>query len=202
MAALSRRQVEYVLVGGGALIAQGVLGRETFDVDIVPNPDTRNLEHLGEALRDLDARVVTLWDHVRQEMHVEESPLDPQVFATNRILHLVTRAGLVDVLMSPAGAERGFEALAPEARLLPFAGQQVAAAGLPDLIRMKEAAGRPKDLEDLVGLRGSLERMAAEGQEKPRSRRPVSKKRALDARRQDEARRRSSSIDRGREQGR
>lgn len=153
IAALSQRQVEYVLVGGGALIAHGIIGRETFDVDIVPNPEARNLERLGEALRDLDSRVVTLWDHVRQEMHVDESTLEPEVFTTNRILHLLTRAGLVDVLMAPEGAERGFEQLAPEARRLPFAGADVATAGIPDLIRMKEAANRPKDLLDLEHLR-------------------------------------------------
>jgi hypothetical protein len=55
-----------------------------------------------------------------------------------------TTAGDLDVLGQPAGVD-GYAELAPNAVLVDIGGAQVRVADLDDLIRMKVAAGRPKD---------------------------------------------------------
>lgn len=54
---LARHEVNFVLVGGMAAQTHGNT-RMTNDVDLIPAPDTHNLERLTEALRALDARVL------------------------------------------------------------------------------------------------------------------------------------------------
>ena len=53
---LTSRGVDFVVVGG---IAATLLGsaHETFDLDICPAADAENLEQLGSALLELDARL-------------------------------------------------------------------------------------------------------------------------------------------------
>ncbi|MFN2462751.1 MAG: hypothetical protein ABR573_02465 [Candidatus Dormibacteria bacterium] len=152
--ALSEHDVDYVLVGGGALMVLEVGERETFDLDIVPERQNSNLERLGAALRQLDARVITRWNHLDEELVVAPSDFEPGVFDKNRILHVLTAAGRIDILAAAPGAEGGFEQLRDGARARERAGVVVTVAGVRDLIRMKEAVGRPKDLEDIRALRG------------------------------------------------
>lgn len=149
---LAAHQVEYVLIGGSALLVHGIGTRETYDLDIVPNGAQQNLERLGAAVRELEAKVVTVWVAESQELHVDESTFEPQVFIDNPILHLLTPDGRMDVLMRPPGAAGGFEDLAPGARARRRGGLEIAVAAIPDLIRMKRAAGRPKDLEDIAAM--------------------------------------------------
>src|ERR671915_1917941 len=52
VAALNAAGVEYVIVGGLAMGAHGVV-RATRDVDIVAAPDRRNMDRLAECLRTL-----------------------------------------------------------------------------------------------------------------------------------------------------
>ncbi|MGI8607879.1 MAG: DUF6036 family nucleotidyltransferase [Candidatus Dormibacteria bacterium] len=158
--ALSEHEVDYVLIGGGALMVMGVGERETFDLDIVPEQGTSNLEQLGAALRQLDARVITRWNHVDEELIVAPSDFEPEVFEKNRILHVLTSAGRMDILAAAPGADGGFDHLRDGARARERAGVVVTVAGVEDLIRMKEAVGRPKDLEDLKALRAQTERDA------------------------------------------
>lgn len=165
---LAAHKVEYVLIGGSALLVHGIGARETYDVDIVPNTATDNLERLGAALRELGARVITAWVADSQELHVEESTLEAQVFIDNPVLHLLTGDGRMDVLLRPSGATGGFDDLAPGARARQRGDLEIAVAAVPDLILMKEAAGRPRDLEDLVLLRAELARLEVGGPRKPK----------------------------------
>ena len=52
LAAFGRHNVEYVLVGGMALAAQGLV-RATRDIDVVVSPAVENVERLKAALREL-----------------------------------------------------------------------------------------------------------------------------------------------------
>lgn len=52
--ALERHEVDYVAVGGIALIAHGAI-RATLDLDLMPDPSPRNLSRLAVALADLEA---------------------------------------------------------------------------------------------------------------------------------------------------
>ena len=55
---LARHEVEYVLMGAVAARLQG-FPRLTADADITPSKDSKNLERLAAALRDLEAKIFT-----------------------------------------------------------------------------------------------------------------------------------------------
>jgi len=110
---LARHAVDYILVGGSALIVHGIGSRETYDLDIVPSAVDDNLERLGGALRELGAKVVTHWSADDDELHVDESTFEPAVFRDNPFLHLVTPAGRLDVILRPGGADGGLTNLRP-----------------------------------------------------------------------------------------
>lgn len=72
---------------------------------------------------------------------------------------LTTDLGAIDLLATPAGTD-GFDDLARTAETLGLFGHDVLVASVDDLIRMKRAAGRPKDLlavEELAALREELD---------------------------------------------
>jgi hypothetical protein len=80
----------------------------------------------------------------------------------------VTDAGNLDCLGTPAGVS-GFDELEPTAVTMDLDGLTVLVASVDDLIRMKLAAGRPKDLieaEVLGALKDEIDQ-----QERGRSRR-------------------------------
>jgi hypothetical protein len=70
---------------------------------------------------------------------------------------LITRHGVLDLVYAPAGT-RGFDDLRRTAVKADLGtGKPVLVASLVDVIRMKEAAGRPKDEAALPALRQTLE---------------------------------------------
>jgi predicted nucleotidyltransferase len=155
--ALADHRVDYVIVGGVAVQAHGH-GRSTRDLDVVPRPDLLNLSRLGEALAALGAHLV------RAGRQIDVS--DPQLLKRAALVPLMTVHGRLDLLNIEhiAGAppyddlrERSFEA--------EIDGKQVRVAGLDDLLRMKRAAGREVDLDDIGALTRSDEQLEGEARE-------------------------------------
>jgi hypothetical protein len=147
--ALQDHDVAFVVIGGFSLAAHGYV-RGTKDVDIVPDPDPRNLRRLAEALRALDAEV-SLGDLAGEHgLEPDEAGL---AGGGNWVLE--TRHGRLDVMQDIPGAP-AYGALRARAvvHAVPDAGT-VAFAGLDDLIAMKRAAGRPQDLIDIAELERS-----------------------------------------------
>lgn len=160
--ALDRRQVRYLIVGGVAGRLHGAT-RTTQDLDICPATDAGNLERLAAALDDLGARLVLAPEFgdvvvaASRELIVE--------FSATR-WH--TQAGQIDVLLAIKGEsdERlGFNDLELRAVTVRLADATIVVAALQDIVRSKEAAGRPKDLEALPELRALLGSPAADGQQ-------------------------------------
>ena len=147
--ALVEREVEYVVIGGLAVAAHGYI-RGTKDIDIVPSPARENLARLYDAMVALDARPLEVGDFQPEEM--------PVAFDVDGLSHggnwaLRTRRGRVDIMQSATGFV-DYEALRSRTLELDLAGVgRVLFAGYGDLVAMKEAAGRPQDLEDLQRLR-------------------------------------------------
>jgi hypothetical protein len=143
---LARHGVEYVVIGGVATQVHGHR-RTTMDLDLTPDPDRENLRRLGAALAELEARPNQL------ETEEAEIPLtDPERLAVAAIVPpLATRHGQVHILKEPKGA-RAFAKLRSAALVVELDGVEVAIASLDDLIRMKRAAGRPADLDDIAAL--------------------------------------------------
>jgi predicted nucleotidyltransferase len=143
---LARHGVEYIVVGG---VATQVHGHErmTMDLDLTPSPEPENLDRLGEALAELDA------EPLEGDFEGAEIPVgDPERLALAAIVPpLLTRHGQLHILKEPKGA-RAFEQMRDAALVVEVAGVEIAIVSLDDLIRMKRAAGRPRDLEDIAVL--------------------------------------------------
>ncbi len=141
--ALVHHDVDVVVIGGIAGIAHGN-PRATFDLDTIPNPVAANLTRLARALVDLDATVFGV-----DAEHLDVDPTDPAQLATGANWTLVTRAGRLDLMFAAEGARDYPDLLADSIEVGEPAFRIV---GLDDLIRMKVASGRPKDLDDVAAL--------------------------------------------------
>jgi hypothetical protein len=127
-------QVDFVVIGGLARILHGG-ATITRDLDITYASSRENVEHLGTALVALDARVRGV---------TEGLPFAPDGQELTRV-RLDTRDGRLDLVAEPQGAPR-YERLRERAVVMDVGGIEVRVASLDDLIAMKKAAGRPKDL--------------------------------------------------------
>jgi hypothetical protein len=139
VAALNAGQVAYVIVGGMAVAAHGVV-RATRDLDLVPEPSAANLERLASALVALGAE------------HPIEGRLTGPSLARPISFKLRTRHGDLQVLnrMPTVPAYEHLRATAFAVDLGPESSALV--CSLADLRAMKLASGRPRDLVDVVEL--------------------------------------------------
>lgn len=148
---LHRHDVRFVIIGG---IAGRLWGSTTVtnDLDICYGRDRVNLEAVAAALRELKAKLRGVDRDV-------PFIIDARTFQLGDSLTFTTTAGNLDCLGSPAGSG-GYDALARTATEMDVGGVTVLVASIEDLIQMKRAAGRPKDLievEVLAAVRDELE---------------------------------------------
>jgi hypothetical protein len=140
---LDRHGVRFVVIGG---VGARLFGSPTVtrDTDVCYDRRPENLERLAAALADLEIRLRGVDDDV-------PFVLDARTLAAGDHFTFTSRAGDVDVLGTPAGVE-GFDEL--DRRAVPFdlGDVTVRVASIDDLIRMKRAAGRPKDLIEVEVL--------------------------------------------------
>lgn len=127
--------------------------RVTQDLDVCFALDPANLTALGSALTDLDAQLSGVSEPV---------PFIPDADTLRRVevLTLETAAGRLDVLARPRGVS-AYQSLRNRAERMHLGEFSVRVASLEDLIAMKLAAGRPKDLADVEELE-AIRRLRAE----------------------------------------
>lgn len=135
---LNAARVRYVVVGGIALIRHGVV-RATRDVDVVYDPDPSNLE----AIRSLAEK----WGATRPD----GSPLLENAFSAGRSVHLSTPLGEID-LLSEETASVSFVNLLERSEIRRIDAVEAPICSLADLVALKRAAGRERDLADLSDL--------------------------------------------------
>jgi predicted nucleotidyltransferase len=140
---LTEGGVDYVVIGGVALIAQGHI-RTTRDLDIAFADDAPNLEALGRVLTDLDARLRGVDDEI-------PFTADARTLAGIQLLTLETSLGWLDVHKVIPGVAR-YDELRRRAVPVSFDGVPVRVASVDDLLRMKRAAGRDIDRSDIAAL--------------------------------------------------
>lgn len=133
---LTARGVDFVVVGGIAAVLHGS-AQMTFDLDICYATDRANLQALAEVLLDLRARLKDVRDTV-------PFVADVQTLRRVEMLTLTTELGELDVLARPGSL--GYEALRRSAERFDLGGYSVLVASIDDLIAMKVATGRTKDL--------------------------------------------------------
>lgn len=129
LAGLHRNHVEYVLIGGLARVIRGT-DEVTSGVDICPSLRFDNVDRLGRALEDLEARRVD-----RRRLVVDEESLGAEP-----ALRLRTSFGELNVVVDPAGTRQGFKDLRRGATLEHVGeGLRPRVASVPDLARMSAA---------------------------------------------------------------
>jgi len=149
--ALAEAEVAYILVGGFAVAAHGHI-RASEDLDICPSPDPENLTRLADFLEEVDARNLDA-----DEFNADELvPRDFDGLSQGGNFRLRTGLGKFDVLqyLEPFG-EKTWESLDKNAEPREVFGHRIRVCGYEDLIKMKTAAGRPKDLSDIADIKAA-----------------------------------------------
>lgn len=141
---LNRHRVRYVVIGAFAAIAQQAPIAPTHDIDLTPDTSAANLTRLSAALKELRAQIRT--DAVSGGLPFDHDGRSPGRAET---WNLVCPYGELDIAFHPSGFDGGYRQLARRARRVRVEGAEVAVADLADVIRSKEAAGRPKDIRAL-----------------------------------------------------
>lgn len=154
--------VSFIVIGGVAAELRGS-SLITNDLDICYARERDNLERLAGALRELAARL-------RGPKLPADLPfvLDAKTLILGDTFTFETEFGDLDVLATPSGT-RGFNDLDEGATVFEIGdGLRVRVCSLEDLMRMKRAAARRKDLiqlEELAALRDRIERMREAGKD-------------------------------------
>ena len=146
--------VRFVLIGG---VAARILGSPsiTRDLDVCYARDRKNLETLATVLQGLHARLRGASEHVPFR-------LDARTLAAGDSFTFMTDLGDLDVLATPSGTQ-GFDDLVKDATSVEIGGRTVLVASIDDLIRMKLAAGRLKDIAEVDILGALREELAPYG---------------------------------------
>jgi predicted nucleotidyltransferase len=146
--ALAEARVEFVLVGGAAAIAHGA-SRQTLDVDVVYARSDENIRRLAKSLaphspylRGAPAGLPFRWD--------------AEVITRGLNFTLTTSLGDIDLLGEIVGGG-SYEDLVSHSISIRAFGVECLCLDLEHLIRVKRAAGRPKDLEAIAELEALLE---------------------------------------------
>jgi hypothetical protein len=128
---LEKHDVKYVVIGGIASILYGV-PRTTFDLDILIEATLENSKKLLKALEEsgLGTALLTTSEKILE----------------NEITIFQDRVR-IDVQIKTPGIE--FETAWKNKNTIEYKGQKFHLLSKADLIASKEAAGRPKDLEDV-----------------------------------------------------
>lgn len=142
--ALADAGIQYILIGGFATILHGY-ERLTQDLDLCYERSRENVSRLAAVLQEL---------HARPRNWPPKVPfvLDAQTILNGDSFTFETDAGDLDLLGTPSGST-GYSDLLPKSVLYEVADTlTIRVVGLDDLIRLKQAAGRGKDLVDLEAL--------------------------------------------------
>jgi len=144
LTALADAEIDFVVIGGLAAAAHGS-AIPTFDVDVMYERSKDNLAKLAEFLRAVEATL-------RGAPPGLPFRLDARTLAAGANFTFDTTLGKFDILADPAGA-RSYDRVKSDALSVDLDERNVLMAGIDDLIAMKVASGRPKDVAAAMELR-------------------------------------------------
>ena len=132
---LNDHEVEYVVLGGHAVIVHGYI-RTTGDVDILINTTPQNA---GKMLS-----VMLKFGYDVYDFELSDFMQEPGCISLDR------HNGKIEILTSTLGVS--FEECFTNKMVVETQGIAINFISLIDLIKNKQAVGRPKDLEDIRNL--------------------------------------------------
>lgn len=145
---LSDAHVDFVVVGGVAASAHGS-PRLTLDLDIVYGRSDHNIARLVQTLAPLSP-------YLRGAPPGLPFNCDTETIKRDLNFTLITSLGSLDLLGEIAGGG-GFDNLKPHSVLVKLHGFDCLCLDLDWLIKVKRAAGRPKDFEAIAELEAIIE---------------------------------------------
>ncbi len=137
---LQKHKVAYILVGAYALAAQGY-PRSTFDIDIWVKPSKDNSVKLFKALQEFGTPCESINEDSFQEKGI--------------IFQIGVAPCRIDIITEISG---GIEFAPAKARSIIVKIEDILSPilAIEDLIKNKEAIGRPKDIDDVKRLKSRL----------------------------------------------
>jgi predicted nucleotidyltransferase len=145
---LARAGAEFIIIGGVAGTIHGP-ARATYDIDLVYSRTDENIQRLAQSLAP-------------RKPYLREAPpglpfvWDAKTIRSGLNFTLTTSLGDIYLLGELAGDET-YQDLLPNLFEVEAFGVRFKYIDLPTLIRLKEAAARPKDREAIAELRVLLE---------------------------------------------
>lgn len=149
-AGLNRHAVRYVVVGGVAVVLHGhprLTGDLDLAIDLSPPAATAAVETFSE---------LGLQPRLPVDAHEFADPTIRQRWVQERNLEVFSFHDPANPLLEVDLFARDplpFEELWQRAELMDVGGVRVPVASIPDLIRLKEMAGRSQDVSDINALR-------------------------------------------------
>jgi predicted nucleotidyltransferase len=139
---LNRLNIKYIVIGGCAVILHGYR-RTTFDIDILVDQSTENVERLKKALNEA--------------FHTEEAyDIHDNDVATYTVVRFAPESEDIVVDIMGKVGEIDFEVARNNVETIDFEGVTIPVCGLATLIETKKGI-RPKDKDDLLFLIGKKE---------------------------------------------
>jgi len=135
--ALAKEKVEYILIGGFAVILHG-LARLTVDIDIFVKPEAENLDRIKKALKEVFPADLEIDSISLQDLH------------DYAVVRFGTTADFCIDIMARIGEMFRYEDLQYEVR--DIEGVPVRIATPETLFRMKKDTVRPEDKRDVFFL--------------------------------------------------
>jgi len=148
LSVLVRAQVEFIVVGGAAAVAHGS-ARLTQDLDIVYRRTPKNISRLVRALSPFKP-------YLRGAPPGLPFAWDEQTLQRGLNFTLTTQIGDIDLFSEITGGG-DYDRLLPGTIRIDVFGNSCLCLGLPQLIMVKRASGRPRDLEAIAELEAILE---------------------------------------------
>lgn len=141
--ALIEAEVDFVVIGGVAIVLHGV-DYHTVDIDFAIEHSSETAQRIADAMAPYHPRPLGfppdlpyVWDKT-------------MVLNTSNLV-MESDIGRFDLLSEPAGID-SYTNLRSRAIEFPLFGHMIKVASIDDLIEMKRAAGRDKDLEHIRHL--------------------------------------------------
>lgn len=148
-------QIEFILIGGLAGIAHGS-SRFTQDVDLLYRRTSENISRVA-------ATFAPLSPYLRGAPPGLPFQFDTETLQQGLNFTLSTDAGAIDLLGEIPGGN--YDTLLPHTQMIVIFDVEVRCLDLETLIRVKRAAGRPKDFEAIAELEQIAAELRSDGQE-------------------------------------